>query len=368
MRVVHLSYARIIQYSDPVAWLKKINFFALLLEKMSTIVDVKSIHCINYSGMLPINNTEYHFKKLNRFQSFFPFLLSTYVKQLRPDIVLIHGFQSPVKVILLRWMLGSGVKIVVQHHAERPLRHYKKIAQKFVDKFVSLYFFTSIDQAKPWLKEGQIVDERKIIEVMEVPSVFYQIDRLAARLKTKVRGSKNYLWVGRLDANKDPVTLVAAFIEFAKSNLGAHLYIVFQSDELLDNVKSLVGDAFSVAEQITLVGKIEHEELLYWYNSVDFIISTSHYEGSGIAICEGISCGCIPILTNIPSFRMMTENGKCGLLYEAGRVNELTSLLHKSLSLDFEREREKVLTLYQRNLSAEVIARKMINAFEGLRT
>jgi glycosyltransferase involved in cell wall biosynthesis len=360
MRIIHLSYAHITEHRDPAAWLQRINFFVALVEKMAKEVDVKSIHCIDYSGSLNREGVEYHFINLSEFQMLLPFKLNRLVQQLKPDVVIVHGFHFPMKVILLRWMLGSQIKIVIQHHAERPLRHYKRILQRLTDRFVSAYFFTARDQAKPWLSEQQIIDPNKIYEVMEVPSVFYPMDRAVARLKTKVTNSKNFLWVGRLEANKDPLTLVRAFSEFLIANSDVHLYVIFQSDELIEKVKMLL--KISNAEtQITLVGKIDHNELLYWYNSVDFIISTSHYEGSGIAVCEGMSCGCIPILTNIPSFKMMTGNGDCGLLFEAGDVTGLVIALRKSLVMNLEIEREKTLLKYNRSLSAKAIATKMIN-------
>ena len=362
MRIIHLSYAHMSRQHDPEAWLKKINFFVTLLEQMARQVKVKSIHCISYSGVIDKNNVEYHFLKLSKFQVLLPFRLNRYVQQLQPDVIIVHGFHFPLKVLLLRWMMASRTKIIIQHHAEKPLRHYKRVLQMVVDWYVSAYFFTARDQADSWLAEGQITDANKIFEVMEVPSVFYPMDRAAANSKTKVNSSKNYLWVGRLEANKDPLTLIKAFSEFSIANSDVHLYVIFQSDELVEEIKRLVG-TFKTEAQITLIGKVDHNELRYWYNSVDFIISTSHYEGSGIAVCEGMSCGCIPILTNLPSFRMMTGNGDCGLLFEAEDVNDLVLALRKSLLMNLEIEREKTLLKYKLSLSVEAIATKMINVF-----
>ena len=360
MRIIHLSYAHMTEQHDPEAWLKKINFFTKLLEQMARQVEVKSIHCISYSGVIDRNDVEYHFLKLSKFQALLPFKLHRYVCQLQPDVIIVHGFHFPLKILLLRWMISSGSRIIIQHHAERPLRHYKRILQKIVDSYVSAYFFTARDQADSWLEEGQITDSKKIFEVMEVPSVFYPIDKSEACLRTKVNNSRNYLWVGRLDANKDPLTLIRAFIKFSSVNSNIHLYVIFQSDELIEEIKMLV--ASSIEEtQITLVGKVEHDELLYWYNSVDFIISTSHCEGSGIAVCEGMSCGAIPILTNILSFRMMTGHGSCGLLFEAGNVDRLVIALQKSLEMDVSIERAKTLSQYDFDLSAEAIATKMVD-------
>ena len=105
----------------------------------------------------------------------------------------------------------------------------------------------------------------------------------------------------------------------------------------------------------------------YWYSSADFIISASHYEGSGVAVCEAMSCGCIPILTNIQSFRKMTGPGpqgsvsKCGLLYEPGDDEGLLKILLQTDTLNMEEERNKVLQQFNTELSFEAIAKK-INA------
>lgn len=367
MRVIHLSYARIMDYRDPEAWLTKIDFFVALLKQMAKQVEVKSIHCINYTGILEKDGAEYHFLKQHWIQFLLPVSIHRYVSKLDPDIVVVHGFHFPWQVLCLRWQLEKkSVKIVVQHHAERPLRHYKRILQKLIDPFISAYFFTSLDQAIPWVREKQIESLDKVVEIMEVPSVFEPMDRSDAMLRTHVKGSGSYLWVGRLDANKDPITLVKAFIRFAAVDIGAELYMVFHGDELINQVNELLLASPREAERITVIGKVDHDELLYWFNSVDFVISTSHYEGSGIAVCEAMSCGCIPILTNIPSFRMMTGNGRCGLIFTPGAVDELLQALLKSREMKISAERKKVLEQHREHLSGEAISGKMVTVFEEI--
>jgi glycosyltransferase involved in cell wall biosynthesis len=105
-------------------------------------------------------------------------------------------------------------------------------------------------------------------------------------------------------------------------------------------------------------------ELSYWYNGADFIISTSHYEGSGISVCEAMSCGCIPIVTDIPSFRMMTRGGECGLLFHPGDADQLNIALIKSVTLNVQTEREKVLNQFDENLSFKAIASAMLGALK----
>jgi glycosyltransferase involved in cell wall biosynthesis len=360
MRILHLTYKKIRNYSDPDAWLKQINFFGALLEQMAREVDVKDIHCIDFNEVIRRNGVEYHFLEQNIMRLWFPIALHRYVQRLRPDVIIVHGFAHPWQVLLLRMKMGRSVPIVIQHHSEKTLGHYKRFLQKHIDRFVAAYFFPSFEQARSWVDDKQIRNVAKVHEVMEVPSVFRPVDNKLARARTNVKEGKVYLWVGRFDDNKDPITLVSAFMRFANGDSSVRLYVIFRSTELLEEIKLLLNQHPNVSEQIVLVGKIQHDELLYWFNSADFIISTSHYEGMGVAVCEAMSCGCIPLLSDIPSFRKMTGNGKCGLLFKAGDISDLTATLQTSLLLDIEVEKGKTLATYKELLSAEAISSKMI--------
>jgi glycosyltransferase involved in cell wall biosynthesis len=96
-----------------------------------------------------------------------------------------------------------------------------------------------------------------------------------------------------------------------------------------------------------------------WYNSADFIVSASHYEGSGIAICEAMSCGCIPLLTDIPSFRKMTGPGKCGFLYEKGKEMDLLKLMLHIKNLNLDMEKQKTLRQFHQQLSFAAIGQQI---------
>jgi glycosyltransferase involved in cell wall biosynthesis len=115
------------------------------------------------------------------------------------------------------------------------------------------------------------------------------------------------------------------------------------------------------------VEDVQHSDLLQWYNRAAFVISTSHYEGSGTAVCEAMSCGCIPILTNIPSFRMMTSQAQVGFLFENGNVEALKDRLIKSTQINIEEEQKRVLTHYEQQLSFNAISRKMLSVINQLK-
>src|SRR5687767_963116 len=114
MRIIHLSYARIHDY-NPASWLKKLNFFAMQLSAIAKHAEVKSIHLINYSGILVKDEVEYHFLKTSFFEHVLPFRIHRYVKKLDPDVIIVHGLIFPWQVLWLGLMMPKRVKIVAQN-------------------------------------------------------------------------------------------------------------------------------------------------------------------------------------------------------------------------------------------------------------
>lgn len=357
MRFVFLSYHYSPDIQSPKDWLERINFYVGSLEYLSKTNTVIRIDQINYEGNFTHNGVQYFCIKPSRKKNYFPIKLHCFVKNLKPDIVIVGSFNNPFQIIQLRVCLGKKVKIIVQNHAEKPFRGIKKFVQKISDKFVNAYFFASEIMGADWVKNGIISSEKKIYEVMEVSSVFHPIDKKVAKSKTFIAGNPIFLWAGRLNENKDPLTVVNAFLNFSQFHSRSHLYMIFQTEELLPELKLLI--AKNNCNTITFIGKVPHKEILYWLNSSDFIISGSHYEGSGTVICEAMSCGCVPIVTNIPSFRAITANGVCGFLYEPGNENALLSAMTQALLTDTEKIRNKILKHYKMELSFEAIARKI---------
>lgn len=345
-------------------WLKRISFTTHVLQHMARYATTVAIYNIQYKGFVEKDNVSYYFPNFSRWALRFPFRFNRFVKNLHPDVVIVHGLIFPWQVIMLRMQLGRGVKILAQHHAERPFWDIVRIFfQRWADRHIDAYLFASQDLAGDWLAKQQIRNVSKIKEVMTASSSFYPMDKKIARQVTRATGEHVFLWVGNLNKNKDPETLIRAFTRFARHHEGASLYMIYQSVELLRSLKAILAES-PTGNRVFLVGKVENDDLLHWYNSADFMISSSHYESAGIAVCEAFSCGCIPILTNIPSFRMMTRSGEVGVLYEPGDEEGLVSAMERGLLLNKTEEVEKVLKRFNEALSCDAIARRTMQIIQ----
>ena len=357
MRFVFLSYNYSPDIPSPEEWVDRLKFYVGSLEHLSKQHEVIRVDQINYEGQFVHNGVKYYCVNDGKKKNYFPKKLHLFVKSLEPDIVVVSSFLFPLQVIQLRKSLGKKVRIIIQNHADKPFTGLKKYLQRWADKSIDAYIFASSAMGADWVHKGNIGSEKKIHEIVGGSSLFYPTDKKEAKAKTLVEGDPVFLWVGRLNENKDPLNVVKAFLEFVNEQPSARLYMIYQTTELLNDIKKTI-ENHKNSDAVILVGKIEHSELLYWFNSVDFYISGSHYEGSGTALGEAMSCGCIPVVTDIFSFRFITNNGSCGLLYKAGDKQDLILTLQKALKLDREEERKKSLDHFSKELSFEVIARK----------
>ncbi|HKO79673.1 MAG TPA: glycosyltransferase, partial [Chitinophagaceae bacterium] len=277
MKLVFTSYNGSPEYNSPQAWLKRINGWTGILDKLAVYNTVIDVERINYEGVYQQNGVQYFFTRVNKKIIRFPWRMHRLIKRLQPAIVFVNGFIFPLQIIQLRWKLGKEVKIIVINHAEKPFSGFRKFFQRKADKYVHRYFFTSNEMGAEWVRRGIISDESKITEVMEASSFFYVMEKEKARVRTGVSDGIPFLWVGRLDANKDPLTVVKAFGDFINHQPLAKLYLIYHTDELRDEIISYCEKNINLQKAIKLVGKIPHDEMQYWYNSVDFIISGSHY-------------------------------------------------------------------------------------------
>jgi glycosyltransferase involved in cell wall biosynthesis len=357
MKFVFVSYNYSADINTPEDWINRINFYVGSLECLSKTNTVIRVDQINYEGNFTHNGIQYFCVKSSENKNYFPIKLHRFIKNLQPDVVIVSSFHFPLQVAQLRLLLGKKVKIIVQNHAEKPFTGVKKYLQRIADKYINAYFFAADAIGAEWVSKGNIASKKKIHEIMEVSSVFYPVDKIIARTKTNIRNDTVFLWAGRLNKNKDPLTVVNAFLKFLQFQPTAHLYMIFQTEELLPGLNLLI--AKNNCSAITLIGKVPHKEMLYWLNSADFIVSGSHYEGSGTVVCEAMSCGCIPIVTDIPSFRAITDNGECGLLYKPGDEEELFSLLMKTMNMNLDDMQNKMLEHFKNELSFEAIASKI---------
>ena len=360
MKLIDLNLYMHHEFSKPEEVLEKHRTSSGFAVHLKEKADIQFVKHLNYKGHTYHEGIFYKFfKGLNKFW-FIPFRTYLYIKTQKPDVVLVQGLIFPIQVIFLRLLLGKKVVITAQHHGEKPSNGIKRWFQKKADKCINLYFFTSADIAVEWVENKIISKLNKCVEVLEASTFFKPYNKNLSKKRLWLSGTDNFLWVGRLNKNKDPLTVLMAFRNYLLLNEKAKLYMVFQTAELIEEVESFINDN-NLHDSIKLLGKIKPTELEYWYSAADFFISGSHAESCGFALLEAMACGCIPVVTDIPSFNKITLGNEYGLLYKPGNPFSLLQILSQLEYISGYNLSEKIKNHFNERLSFKNIAESIYN-------
>lgn len=328
--------------------------------------NLEFIRHMNYTGKQVINGIPYSFFKRSNVPWQIPFRTHRYIKSRNPDVIIVHGFLFPLQVIALRMSVGKRCRIILQHHADQPAVSVRRSFQRIADRSVDAYIFTSLEFSKAWIEQKVISGPHKCFAMLGASTTIKKKDKLECRAKLDITGTTIFLWVGRLNANKDPLTVVKGFRQHLFKNKDCYLYMIFQTDDLLKALTEYINSENVLKKHVKLVGKVAAQDLAAWYSSADIYISGSHSESSGYALLEAMHCGCIPVVTDIPSFNVITSNGEFGFLYQAGNANGLASALNKVQQRSSEELTQKILDHAKNKLGFKNAADSLLNICEKL--
>jgi glycosyltransferase involved in cell wall biosynthesis len=296
------------------------------------------------------------------------------VHSLQPDLVHVNGLQFARQARQLQWLLKNhrgaatgSVPILLQDHANGPPRNWlNRWTLRRAMRHMDAVSFVSREQARPWQVAGFLRQQQPIVELMEGTSRFCLQPRAAARALTGLMGDPLCLWVGRLNTNKDPLTVLCGFAKALSAMPNARLVMVYSTTELLSTVHLWLAENASVASRVTLLGQQPHAALEAVYNSADLFLLGSHHEGSGYAVLEALSCGVVPILTDIPSFRVLTGQGIVGGLWPVGDAEALAVVLRTRYSRLHPGVPKEVRAFFEANFCREVIGWRAMAVYRQL--
>jgi glycosyltransferase involved in cell wall biosynthesis len=227
----------------------------------------------------------------------------------RPDIVHVNGLMFPGAVRTLREVLPRPTAIVLQDHSgalprSLPWPLDRLSATRWAEAFAAAdaCTFTAAALAERWRPYG-LPASLPILEIPEASTTLAPIDREAAVVQTAMTGQPALLWVGRLEPNKDPFTLLDALERALPALPEARCTMIFDAGRLERDVRARVAASSLLSGRVTLTGAVRHDRMAAYYSAADVFLSASHHEGSGYALIEALACGVTPCVTTIPAFR-----------------------------------------------------------------
>ena len=280
-------------------------------------------------------------------------------KQLRKGDLTIHIFKTIAKLpeaLLIFQIWSLKRKIMGIHpdiiHAQGSFAPYSTAAALMRNKYPTLLtvhgivarelkFYTGFNFVFSFLI--QILNERFVLS--KIPNIIAcspQMKHLIGNMtKSKIyvipngidfediqkirlpKSNEKYsiLFVGGLKKVKGIDILIRAIPIIKKSHPGIYLFIG-GSGRWEKNFKKLV-KKLNLEENVNFLGFIPENEKYSYYKSADICVFPSRYEPFGIVCLEAMACGKPVVASNVGGIPFVVEDGKTGLLFESGNIEDL---------------------------------------------
>lgn len=141
-----------------------------------------------------------------------------------------------------------------------------------------------------------------------------------------------FLYLGRLDQEKDLFTLLDAALLLKNAGIPFTLNIVGQGhkqEELKNYIKR-----HSLENFIKFFGYVSDKDLVSVYNEADFYVSPSLYELEGMSVLEAMSCGLPIILSDSKHSAAKSFVNGNGYIFKASNSSDLFDVLKKAINLE----------------------------------
>jgi glycosyltransferase involved in cell wall biosynthesis len=286
-----------------------------------------------------------------------------------PQVVHVNGVLHPQRVRRLRARLPQETALVVQDHAGFTPAAASVLRRAWIRRGLAVadaLLVAAPGQIDHWRHARILPQALSVADVMESSTTMAPLPKDEARRQSGVDGSPALLWVGRLNRNKDPHTVLRGAAAFFERHPGARLTMVYASADLEREVRDEVARSPTLVSRVRLVGRIPREEMPAYFSAADLFVLGSHREGSGYAAIDALACGACPVLTDIPSFRAITGDGSVGALWRPDDDTSLTEALDRAARMVAEDTRQACRTLFEDRFSWPVIGRRAMQIYEDV--
>lgn len=143
--------------------------------------------------------------------------------------------------------------------------------------------------------------------------------------------TKNFIFVGRLVANKCQHDVIKAFTVYHRYyDQNSKLFLIGDT-EMQGYVTELrhLAKRLDVAEAVIISGKVSEEELKSYYKIADFFVCMSEHEGFGVPLLEAMKMG-VPVVAYRSSAILETMNG-AGIVVTEKNYAYIGTLFHELL-------------------------------------
>jgi len=263
-------------------------------------------------------------------QSFIP--LVKYLKQEKPDVLVVFMWPLTVVAILAKIVALSSVRLITTDHNTLSMQYASK---SFLMK-MGLRF--SIMLTYPFAKYRVAVSRGVAKDLMQLSKlkqnsfkVIYNPIKVMPSTPLG-RDFANEIWdvlgtgtrilnVGRLKRQKNQKLLLEAFAQVLEV-FDASLVILSDGEDAIKKELQLYIAEHDLKNRVRLVPHVD--DLTAWYESADMFVLSSDYEGFGNVLVEALNAGLPIVSTDCPSGPSeILSGGEFGRLVPVGRSDLL---------------------------------------------
>ena len=146
------------------------------------------------------------------------------------------------------------------------------------------------------------------------------------------RDETRMLFVGNVVANKGVWTVLDAFLRLAPAHPSLSLVLAGSADEVIDKELRARAAQAGLADRVSLLGFVEHEQLPELYRSADLLAVPSQYEGGlGMVYLEAMACGLPVVAGNAGGAAEAVVHGQTGILLDGGGAQAAAAAIEQLL-------------------------------------
>jgi glycosyltransferase involved in cell wall biosynthesis len=147
---------------------------------------------------------------------------------------------------------------------------------------------------------------------------------------------------------------------------GLQLWCCFGVAPLRQQVEARIARDVELRDCVHLLGRVPHAQVETLMRAADLFVLGSHREGSSFSLIEALATGLTPVVSAIPSLRVLTGHGAAGELFPCGDAHACADALQRAARSLQPGSRERVRAFFDAHLSHQAIGRQFADAYERI--